>query len=332
MNTDSNNSLGSEENEDLFDFQLVGAYATQSQQAEKATEATPEAAPVESPVEAHVESPVEAPVAKTAPVAQDTSDLDEDLFNFKTSFESSQTLTSAEDSPDLGAMLEQHEATNPAPVAPAPSSAPNVAAPAPAAAPTAQTAPQDSAPQAASASRMSVPSDIPASMWAAPMAAPALEPKRGRLVEVLALCFLVLNTALVLFAWRASDDFRDTLTVVTATVSDAVADGHTRGQVQNASTAQDTQGSVGVTPDVQAAQVKTADRISDDPSNLVLLPRATLDLAIDRIAQGKFQIARQGLFHLLANQDRTALTEAMVVEAEALIADAFSSEAQEIQE
>ena len=165
-------------------------------------------------------------------------------------------------------------------------------------------------------------------MWVPPMAAPGPEPKRGRLIEVLALCFLMLNTALVLFAWRASDDFRDTLTVVTATVTDAVAEGHNRGQLLNGD---GTQGSMGVTPDVQETRVETQDQSKDDPSPIVLLPRATLDLAIDRIAQGKFQIARQGLNHMLANRDRTALTDEMVIEAEALIAESFAAEAKELQ-
>ncbi len=340
MTTDPNNTSGSGENEDLFDFPLVGAYADQDldQAAEGAPAAEPEAAPVEAPVAEPTPAPAPAPAP--APVVQEASELDEDLFNFETLFQASQPLTSGEEDLDLGAMLEQQEdmlvpdsdAPAPAP-APAHSPAPEAATAAPAAA--AQPAPAPApapaaaaAPQAASAPRMTVPSDIPETMWAPPMAAPGPDPKRSRLIEVLALCFLVLNTALVLFAWRASDDFRDTLTVVTATVSDAVAEGHNRGQENNA---QGTQGSMGVTPDVQKTHVETQDPSNDDPSQIVMLPRATLDLAINRIAEGKFQMARQGLNHLLSNQDRTALTVEMVIEAEALIAESFAAEAKELQ-
>ncbi|MCA9000320.1 MAG: hypothetical protein KDB61_00255, partial [Planctomycetes bacterium] len=156
--------------------------------------------------------------------------------------------------------------------------------------------------------------------------APAPEGKRGHLIEILALCFLVLNTALVLFAWRASDDFRDTLATVTHTVSDAVAEGHNRGQSQA------TQGSMGVQPDVQNTQVQVETPKDQEPSEIVMLPRATLDLAIERIAQGKYAEARKGLNHLLANQDRTALTAELVVEAEALIAESLFAQAKEIEQ
>jgi hypothetical protein len=275
--------------------------------------------------------------AKATPSAQETPadavDLDEDLFQFDTLFHASKPLTEAPEKVDLAAMLEAHEAEVAAaePAAPKAVDAPDAK---PAAQAEAPHAPQteSATPRATSAPRVSVPTDIPESMWMAPMAAPGPEPKRNHLVEILALCFLVLNTALVLFAWRASDDFRDTLATVTHTVSDAVADGHNRGQSNTQHSAQNTQGSMGVRPDVNTSEVQTQSNPSDAPSELVLLPRATLDLAMERMAQGKFQEARQGLNHLLANQDRTALPEEWIVEAEALIAQSFATQAKEIQQ
>ncbi len=357
MTTDPNNSPESGENEDLFDFPLVGAYASQDVDAPSAPEqAAPEAAPVE---EAAAEAPAPqaaapTPTAEAAPAPKKAAPkkdltgqadpaLDEDLFDFETRFESSQPLTTEEDAIDLGAMLEQHAATEelvmeatpePAPVVSAPSAAPAAAAQAPAPAPAATSSTPGAkatspAKQTASTAPVSVPSDVPAAMWTPPPVAPAPEGKRGHLIEILALCFLVLNTALVLFAWRASDDFRDTLANVNNTVIDAVSEGHSRGQLQNTT---GTQGSVDVTPDVTSANVEPEVPTIDQPSEFVRLPRVALDLAIERIAEGNFQMARTGLYFLLANQDRTVLNEELIVEAEALIAKTYAAQAEELQQ
>lgn len=337
MTTDPNNSSKSAKNEDLFDFPLVGAYASQDLDAPSAPE---QAAPAEEAVTSAPQAEAApAPAAEAAPAPKKAAPkkdrtgqadpaLDEDLFDFETRFESSQPLTTEEDAIDLGAMLEAHAATEegsadlipePAPEAPAPSAA-AAAGPAPAAQAASAT------PQAAPVARISVPSDIPEAMWAPPAAAPAPEGKRGHLIEILALCFLVLNTALVLFAWRASDDFRDTLANVNNTITDAVSEGHNGGQLQN------TKGSMDVTPDVESADVQPEVTTIDQPSEFVRLPRLSLDLAIERIAKGKFEMARKGLFFLLANQDRTVLNDELVVEAEALIAQAFAAQAKELQQ
>ncbi len=356
MTTDPNNSPGSAENEDLFEFPLVGAYvspdpnavseaepaAAEATPVEQAPASAPEAAPAqEKAAAAPATAPATAPAAapkKAAATGQADPALDEDLFDFETRFEGTQPLTTAEDAIDLGAMLDEHAATEGAAEMLVPEAAPEpfpTAAPAAPAEPAAKpaSAPQASSPtpQAAPA-RTSVPSDIPEAMWTPPAAAPAPEGKRGRLIEVLALCFLVLTTAVVLLAWRASDDFRHTLAIVNDTVNEAVSEGHARGQQQNMANNQGTQGSMGVSPDVQAANVEPQTSTLDNPSDLVQLPRASLDLAIDRIAEGKFVIARRGLFFLLANQDRTVLNDELVVEAEALIAETYAAQAKELQQ
>ncbi|MCP5022272.1 MAG: hypothetical protein GY930_10900 [bacterium] len=355
MSTDPNNSPESAENEDLFDFPLVGAYASQDLDAPSAPEQTPpEAARVEETaagVPAH-EAAAPMPTAKAAPAPKKAAPpkdltgqadpaLDEDLFDFETRFKSSQPLTTEEDAIDLGAMLEQHVATEGVLVQPTPESAPEVSAPsaapaasasapAPAAANPAPAAKAASpTKQAVSPAPISVSSDVPAAMWTPPPAAPAPEGKRGHLIEILALCFLVLSTALVILAWRASDDFRETLANVNNTVIDAVSEGHSRGQLQNAT---DTQGSMDVTPDVTSANVEPEIPTVDQPSEFVRLPRVALDLAIERIAEGKFEMARKGLYFLLANQDRTVLNEELIVEAEALVAKTYADQAKELRQ
>ncbi|HPF12704.1 MAG: hypothetical protein H6830_09555 [Planctomycetes bacterium] len=330
--SDENQAFASPEDEDLFDFPVSPAYADAQQ---------PAAGGVPQPSEGAPKS-VAQPKATEAQVgALLDPELDEDLFDFEPLYQATQprvdpnALIDLETTDDVPLVVEPQPvaaSANPLPTAQAPKSA-SKAQETPQLAP--QSAPQ-SAPQAAPRARQRTTtseSTIPAAMWVPPQIDLGPEPKRGRLIELLALSFLVINSALVLLAWRAGDHFRETLAAVTRTVSDAVADGHAQGQASQplvfGSGSQ--MGSAPVQPDVTTTEViKQESPREQAPSDLLDLPQASLDLARERIRKGRYAEARRDLFRLLANRDRTALSDAMVVEAETLVAEAFAAQAQEV--
>ena len=142
---------------------------------------------------------------------------------------------------------------------------------------------------------------------------------RGRTVELLALCFLVANTALVLFAWRAGDDFRVTLDHVGDAVTSAVAEGQVRAASEVAA---QLRAQVPATP--APAEVRVEVPVVPSPD----LTSTGLGLAREALDAGRFEEARRGLARLLANRDRAMLPEEMVLEARRLVALSYHLQGQ----
>ena len=375
MSTESNQAFGGPEDEDLFDFPVSPAYSAEGAAAGgSAPQDEPIAlddaadAPAPTPQEPvaaaqpEVTTPTPAPTPNTA-LNEVDFDLDEDLFNFGPLFDATQPLSTPADAAAIAALDAQPEPAPATASAPAASpqatgaaTTPRAAEPAPAPSPApsaAAAAPVPSAQEPAKAPAMaSLATD---ELLAAGMAPPAgvdwsPEPKRGKLIEILAVSFLVLNTAMIVLAWRAGSDFRETLAAVTRTVTDSVAEGHAQGQLRTASPMpQGTQASIPVNPDVietdvnveaphntgsNASRATTSQAQTQQPeqapSDLLDMPQASLELAMERIEAGRYSEARRGLFRLLANRDRTALSDAMVAQAEMLIARAFAAQAEEV--
>ncbi|MEZ5973449.1 MAG: hypothetical protein R3F17_01310 [Planctomycetota bacterium] len=360
--------FASPEDEDLFDFPVSPIYAAAGAEGpvydnglaptsasvvepiDLSDDDTPAAAQAPAAAAAPAPAPAPAPAAPAGPrpgggltQAEVDFDLDEDLFGFDVLFEANQPLSSEA---DLVALDEEPQlsdvipATGPAPVAAAPAPAPKPAQAAPAAAKAAPApkAPTTKAPSPAAGAPAPVApapipmESVPAGAWLPPGIDAGPEPKRGRLLEILALSFLVLNTGLIALAWQAGSHFNETLASVTRSVSDAVAEGHTRGAENSATYVPNipVQGSAPVEPEVASSKVE--ENTEDlEPADLLDMPRASLDLARERIRKGRYDDARRGLFHLLANRDRTALADEMVIEAETLIAESYAQQAMEVQ-
>lgn len=130
---------------------------------------------------------------------------------------------------------------------------------------------------------------------------------RGRLLEVLALAFLVLNTGLVLFAWQANSSFHDTLESVTRTVSEALAAG---------------QGTREVTV-VRPPVAGPAPTLDEAPSALTDYSLESLEAARELLAAGRYMDARKRLYRLLASADAAGLEPRVATEAEFLIAESY---------
>ena len=143
--------------------------------------------------------------------------------------------------------------------------------------------------------------------------------RRGRTVELLALCFLVANTALVLFAWRAGDDFRATLDHVGDAVTSAVAEGQVRAASEVAAQ---------LRAQVPASPAPTEVRVEVPVVPSPDLTATSLDLAREALDAGRFEEARRGLARLLANRDRAMLPEEMVLEARRLVALSYHLQGQ----
>ena len=344
MTQSSNTPFGNPEDEDLFDFPVSPAYADAARGGSTPEASNPEAA---TPLDA---TPVQ-PVTQESPQALDESlDPDEDLFSFDSVFEDSQPLATAEDLANLES--EEWSSSETDSVEPPQASLPvpdptntDGATPEPKAQPTPLPAPgsvkrkarsrQSKGSKRAPREAAADPAEINHQMWVPP-AAIAPEPKRGPLLEILAVSFLTLNTALILLAWRAGDHFNQTLQSVTRTVTDSVAEGHARGQLKapltgpSTPTPGTTSSSVPIEPDVVSSEVRDEGETSEQaPSDLLDMPRASLDLAQERIQKGRYAEARKGLYRLLSNRDRTALSDAMVIEAEVLIAQSYAVQSRE---
>ena len=311
----TNDPQAFDEDEDLFDFpdvaglepltpETVEAEAPASQQpAEEPSPAIEEELlPEPAAFEATPVEPVEIPPAIAALANEDAlpEGEDEDLFAFEELLLDPVVVTdAAEDS-----------TPEPAPAAEAP------AAPTeePAADHAAEPVAADEQPEA----EQLAPVDLETLLAALPEGTP--EPgRRGRTVELLALCFLVANTALVLFAWRAGDDFRATLDHVGDAVTSAVAEGQVRAASEVAA---QMRAQVPATP--APAEVRVEVPVVPSPD----LTATSLDLAREALDAGRFEEARRGLARLLANRDRAMLPEEMVLEARRLVALSYHLQGQ----
>mgnify|MGYP003627587158 CR=1 FL=1 len=147
--------------------------------------------------------------------------------------------------------------------------------------------------------------------------------RKSRIVEVLAICFLVVNVSMVFFAWRAGDEFRQTLAHVSGSVNEAL--------IQNANT----KSSAPIQPDPIVEVMPGPFDIeveTQDPVSVPSMSRTALELARRRLENAEFEDARRGLQRLLANQDRASLEAGQVAEAELLIARSYYLEGLEIRE
>lgn len=299
-----------DEDEDLFDFPDVAGLQPLtpepvSAEAEPAPEPTEEPAAADEPVEAEVlpAEPIEIPPAIAALAAEDEGEDDEDLFAFEELL--LDPIVIEEPEPAL-------EPATPAPQAAAPAPAPAPAAPStPVAAPTHRAPVEDEAEEEGEF-------DLEALLASLPQGQGEPAP-RGRMIEILALCFLVANTALVLFAWRAGDDFRSTLDHVGDAVTSAVAEGQVRAATEVAAQ---------LRAQVPAAPAPTEVRVELPVVPAPDLATTGLDLAREALDAGRFEDARQGLARLLANRDRAALPEELVLEARRLVALSYHLQGQ----
>ena len=315
----TNDPQAFDEDEDLFDFpdvagleplvpETVEAEAPASQQpAEEPSPAIEEELlPEPAAFEATPVEPVEIPPAIAALANEDAlpEGEDEDLFAFEELLLDPVVVTdAAEDS-----------TPEPAPAAEAPAAAPAAPTEEPAADHAAEPVAADEQPEA----EQLAPVDLETLLAALPEGTP--EPgRRGRTVELLALCFLVANTALVLFAWRAGDDFRATLDHVGDAVTSAVAEGQVRAASEVAA---QMRAQVPATP--APAEVRVEVPVVPSPD----LTATGLDLAREALDAGRFEEARRGLARLLANRDRAMLPEEMVLEARRLVALSYHLQGQ----
>ena len=315
----TNDPQAFDEDEDLFDFpdvagleplvpETVEAEAPASQvPAEEPTPAIEEELlPEPAAFEATPVEPVEIPPAIAALAEEDAlpEGEGEDLFAFEELLLDPVVVTdAAEDS-----------TPEPAPAAVAPAEAPATPTEEPAADHAAEPVAADEQLEA----EQLAPVDLETLLAALPEGTP--EPaRRGRTVEILALCFLVANTALVLFAWRAGDDFRATLDHVGDAVTSAVAEGQVRAASEVAA---QLRAQVPATP--APAEVRVEVPVVPSPD----LTATSLDLAREALDAGRFEEARRGLARLLANRDRAMLPEEMVLEARRLVALSYHLQGQ----
>lgn len=319
----TNDPQAFDEDEDLFDFpdvaglepltpESVEAEAPASQQpAEEPSPAIEEELlPEPAAFEATPVEPVEIPPAIAALANEDAlpEGEDEDLFAFEELLLDPVVVTDAA----------ENVTPEPAPAAVAPVETPATAhataSEEPAVQPAAEPVAADEQPEA----EQLAPVDLETLLAALPEGTP--EPaRRGRTVEILALCFLVANTALVLFAWRAGDDFRATLDHVGDAVTSAVAEGQVRAASEVAA---QLRAQVPATPAPTEVRVEVPVVPSPD------LTATSLDLAREALDAGRFEEARRGLARLLANRDRAMLPEEMVLEARRLVALSYHLQGQ----
>lgn len=158
------------------------------------------------------------------------------------------------------------------------------------------------------------------------------EGPRNRVVELLAVGFIVINTGILLLAWRAGSQFQETLLQVTQTLGSS-GGGRVEASVPTRPVIDEP---LVLHPATEARPVPTpapeVETQNQDPHDLDDLPRITLRAAAALIDQGQFESARQRVFHLLANRDRYALADELVTEGEILIARSTQLQGHALQE
>jgi hypothetical protein len=162
----------------------------------------------------------------------------------------------------------------------------------------------------------------------------ALPKRRGRMLELLAASFLLLNTALILFAWRAGDDFEQTLAAITRTITSAVERGS--GTPPRTTPGAGDDPDPGVTPRIgQQPDESGGDRKpapGQRPSAIESFHQLALRIGQQHMAEGEYAQGRRSLYHMLANHDRAVVTPELVAEAEFLIAHSYKLEAESLVE
>ena len=288
--------------EDLFDFPVSVQPTVPStpSPAGDAHDPIPPALP-NTDVRASVTPSGPAPSSPEHPAYD--PELDEDLFNFSQIFSGSDVVAPVP--MDEPSPLESAEFTLPETSDPDPE-------------PTTSTeaaddhVPVTSAPSAPPAADL-VPQQPPPPIPEAPA-----QPK-GRLVELLVIAFLLVNTGIIVLAWQASSSFQDTLSEVTRTVADTIS-------------RQPSSAGPPITYVPFPVEEESTPSNDQDPSELEDLQVQSVGIARRLIEEGQYMDARRRLYLLLANQDLTSLDERLVTETEYLIAETYERQAQTLQE
>jgi hypothetical protein len=297
---------------DLFDFPEMAVFDTLREVAEQQVAATAEATPAADEPASSEPGTTETSAATPPPSSPQNVDydpkLDEDIFNFSEIFTGGDVVANA-------AGVQQNEefvvpeaaATGElAPVNTQPAAA-NAEKPAPAADELRPVAPRASAEEEDELIAL-------ANGGLAPLTIPvAVEGSRDKLVTMLAVGFLVVNSALILLAWQANSSFHDTLRDVTRGITEGLSE-VTNRPAQAAAPVQY------VPVPSTGHQPRSADQRS---SELHPMPAAAILAARELMGEGRYITARKNLYYLLANRDLIALPTEQVAEAEFLIAETY---------
>lgn len=135
-------------------------------------------------------------------------------------------------------------------------------------------------------------------------------------------CFLALNLALVLFAWRTSTSFENTMTTITEAVENAALEGRTIAELATPSQPQQGPGSTGAAGpngfELEPLQV---------PSAVENFHELSLKIARQHLEGGSYAEARLTLNHMLANKARADVSPELQAEAEFMIAESYHMQA-----
>ncbi len=299
-------------NEDLFDFPVMPAFAvvpeTTSQEESDAVAPAEDAPPADAAPTTAEEEPAQAPSSPGAPNYD--PDLDEDLFNFSEIFAGGDIVADAAGVTPEDTFIVPDTLVSPEP--PVASSDPIPAPPVESDSPPAKSAPRRARTEREEHDLDEIDLSAELAAASAPIAVPvtAVSSGRDKLVLVLSICFLVVNTALILLAWQANSSFHATV----KGVAEGIADGLSR-QTQAAA------------PDVRLIPVPSTSgppqEIDLRPSLLDVRPVRSIERARGMMAEGYYLDARRVLYHLLANRDMVPLTEELAIEAEYLVAQTY---------
>ena len=285
------------QDEDLFDLPDMAASAADR-------EAATGAAGGPSGDLAAVESiPEDSPVAGTPGSPGHDPELDEDLFDFGAIFAGGDIVLDAGTevvvAPDtISVVTEASLDTTPQPEDEA-----QAAVPAPIPAPVPPPAENDRTP-ALETVAAAVTSPVPIHVTAGS--------GRDRPVMVLAAVVLLVNTALILFAWQANNSFRGTIGDVTRSLAEGLANANAPAQAA---------------PRVEYVPVPSSEDTvharDSRPSGIESHSEQAIVIARRLMSEGRFIDARHTLCDLLSNADLLSLDRELVAEAEFLIAETY---------
>lgn len=241
---------------------------------------------------------------RSAPGGTEGLDPDEDIFDFHELF----TVAESEAGDEVIAYYAEPEADEAPPSAEAPEPPPEPARP---------------VAQAPVHARIS-PSPATVGTGAPPVASmptgTSSSPVENRLVLTLALGFILVNAALILTAWQASESFQSTLDYVRTDLTSALTDLRLQNELHAAS------------PAPVLTPVPGPVLVPQAPTPLASFSTLELSLAQELIEAGAHSDARMRLYRLLANADRLVLEEAQIADAEYMIAEAYFAQGESLPE
>jgi len=145
---------------------------------------------------------------------------------------------------------------------------------------------------------------------------------------LLAAGFVVVNAALVFFAWQASRTFQEALISIRADLSRAVLGAGVEPRASAAATERPEPGARAQGPELEPAPPSEewiASKL-DSPAELVL------EIARREIADGEYRAARRRIYEMLASRDRLPLDDAAAADLEFALADAYFLEGLSLRE